>query len=132
MRTIPNFVLRSATEQLEEAQEWLTTIHAPEKKELHDNTPIAVAYWIDRAKEIVFEVTAALNAFDLDSEDDTLSPESFRFKGPADVQEAALEEKRDRMYTLRGREGSDGGLTEGELAELKRLESELGQAVPEA
>lgn len=75
MRTVPDFVLRGATEQLEEAQEWLATILAPEKKAVHDTTPIAVTYWIQRAKEIVVEVTAALNAFDVDADDDTVRPE---------------------------------------------------------
>jgi hypothetical protein len=87
MRTIPDFVLRGATEQLEEAQEWLTTIHAEEKKHVKDVTPIAALYWIDRAKEIVFEVTAALNAFDLDVDDDHSRPEDFRTQEGAEAGE---------------------------------------------
>lgn len=77
MRHIPDFVLRGASEQLEEAQEWLATIDAPEKKAMLEQTPVAVTYWIERAKEIVAEVTAALNAFDIAFDDDTSGPEDF-------------------------------------------------------
>lgn len=83
MRRVPDFVLRAALDELEEAREWLRTIHAPEKKELRDQTPIAVAYWIDRADEKVREVMAALDRFDIDDDDtDINTPEAFPFTEP--------------------------------------------------
>lgn len=78
VRQVPNFVLNAALSELEQAREWLRTIHAPEKKEIRDNTPVAVAYWIDRADEKVREVMAGLERFDVDVEDDWTSPQAFR------------------------------------------------------
>lgn len=94
MRTVPDFVLRGAMEQLEEAQEWLATIDAPEKKAVRDLTPVAVTYWIVRAKEIVAEVTAALNAFDIALDDETSRPEDFR---PAVPEDDAKPHEHDRI-----------------------------------
>lgn len=75
MRHIPDFVLRGVVDELEVAREWLRTIHAPEKTELRDQTPIAVTYWIDRAERVVREVADALDRLDVEDEEDRTPPD---------------------------------------------------------
>lgn len=84
MRHIPDFVLRGVVDELEVAREWLRAIHAPEKKAIHDQTPIAVTYWIDRAERVIREVADALDRLDVEDDEDRMPPEAFRFRAEAD------------------------------------------------
>lgn len=101
MRTVPDFVLRGVVDELETAREWLRTIHAPEKKELYDQTPIAVTYWIDRAERVIREVADALDRLDVEDDEDRVPPEAFRFRAEADEPPGDGEAVRDHAMDPR-------------------------------